>query len=196
MLFRPVQGMSTNRPFAPFANTRSCLFIQAVGHNATKGAPTAMSNPFLQGSFTTIGAIGWAQAMPRRADGAGATMCRGLSLKVATQKPDRSPAFPQRKSRKKCSMRSKASLHPDVQPRELVRCRLSVPGGLSAQAGNYATRYLAMKRCSMRSSESQSARRRLIYGSGCRPRLPRSNIDHSLETAVSLPAPRDRSRRT
>jgi hypothetical protein len=40
--------------------------------------------------------------------------------------------------------------------------RLSVPGGLSAQAGNYATRYLAMRRCSMRSSESQSARRRLI----------------------------------
>ena len=138
--------------------------------------PVAILNPFSLASFTTIAAIGWAQAMPRRADGAGATMCREPSSKVATQKPDRSLASPQRKSRNKCSTRSKASSHPNVRPRELVCSRLSVPGGLSAQAGNYAARYLAMERCSMRSSESQSARRRLIYGSAMPPSV--AKIEH------------------
>ena len=51
MLFRPVQGMSRNCPFAPFANTRSCLFIQAIGHNATKGAPHRNVESFLAGKL-------------------------------------------------------------------------------------------------------------------------------------------------
>jgi hypothetical protein len=59
-----------------------------------------MRSPFSPESSTTIGAIGWARAMPPRAASAGATMSREPSSRAATQTPDPSYAFRQPKIEK------------------------------------------------------------------------------------------------
>ena len=86
----------------------------------------AMSNASSRVSSTTIGAIGWAQAMPPKADSVGATTFRERSSRVASPTPDPSRASPRPRSRNRCTMRSKASSHPDARPRDLARCLTSV----------------------------------------------------------------------
>ena len=88
--------------------------------------PIAMSNASSQVSSLTTGAIGWAQAMPPKADGVGATTFRERSSKVATQTPDPSRASLRPRSRSRCSTRSKASSHPNVRTRVSARCRFLV----------------------------------------------------------------------
>ena len=130
--------------------------------------PAEMPSSFPLASSTTIGAIGWAQAMPPRADGVGATMCRGPSLKVVTQTPDRPRASRQRKSRSRYSMRLKTSSRPDARSMDLARCLTSVfPGGQSARSAPWVSHAQSSpftRRCSTRSNESQSPRRKSRYG--------------------------------
>jgi site-specific DNA recombinase len=79
-------------------------------------------NPSSLGSFTTIGAIGWARAMPPKADSVGATTFRGRSSKVASLTPDPSLASQRPRSRNRCSMGSKASSPPGAGPKDFARC--------------------------------------------------------------------------
>ena len=115
----------------------------------------AMSNASSRVSSLTTGATGWAQAMPPKADGAGATTFRERSSKVAAQTPDPSRASLRPRSRSRCWMRSKASSHPNVR----------TSGGRPVRPGNHAKRYPVMRMCSTRSSESRLARSRSRSGS-------------------------------
>jgi hypothetical protein len=140
--------------------------------------PIAIPNPFLLASSTTIAATGWAQAMPPKAGSVGATTSRGLCSKVATQTPDPSRASRRRKSRNRCSTRSKGSSHPNVRTRVSALCRFLVfPGGRSARPGNHAKRYQAMRTCSTRSSESRLARSRSRSGSA-NPLPSMAQVEH------------------
>jgi hypothetical protein len=162
--------------------------------------PVEMPSPFSQASSTTIGAIGWAQAMPPKADSVGATTFRERSPRVASPTPDPSRASPRPRSRNRCTMRSKASSHPDARPRDLARCLTWVfPVGRSARTPrrlSHAKSSPFMRRCSPRSSESQSAQRKSRSGLAS-PSPSMGKFKHSpfLDTALSLPAPRDHSRR-
>jgi hypothetical protein len=111
--------------------------------------PAGMPSPFLQANFTMIAAIGWARAIPRRVDGAGGTISREQSSRVATQTPDQLRGSRQRKSRSRCSMRSKASSRPDARSMDWVRCLTWMfpgeqparsPRGLSSKSSPFTTR--------------------------------------------------------
>jgi DNA replication protein DnaC len=67
--------------------------------------PVAIPNSSSRAGSTMIGAIGWARAMPPKADGVGATTFRERPSRAASQRPERLPASPRPRSRSGCSTR-------------------------------------------------------------------------------------------
>lgn len=141
---------------------------QLAAQTQTRADPRRNIKSFLADNFTTIAAIGWAQAMPPRAAGVGATISHERPSRVASRTLDRCPVSRQRKSKNRSWMRSRASSRGDARSMDGVRCLKRMASGeqsarsrrrVSPKSFPFTTRW------STRSNELQSARRKSRYGS-------------------------------